>query len=363
MCLFTYLLCGLSLLTLYTAEGVGLRCLRCDDVLEPRFCERIEYCQNGDVCGVQRYRKENGDTSFWTGCIQQSSCPNVTNRTIVQTNKRKIHGSVLCQECCHGDLCNAEGCGAPAYPTSRGPICFNCAHTLNPSDCHHVTLCGTNEMCFLGEKPVFGQRYFTSHCEDKHACENHVSAPIIVGRKRSFRGRRSYAPCSGCCKGDLCNINCNATFTSGTIINTGPTNAPAHSTEIPGNYAFYAHLTSSTSNNYVIFNNVTTNEGLAYSGSTGIFTCKYSGPYVFSWTIATSSQRYTDADLVINDVAIGSSFTDSRGSSVTGDSSTGFVVYDLKSGDKVRVQINGTADAMYSTFSGFRLSYSKFYFF
>ncbi|XP_061186278.1 uncharacterized protein LOC133194312 [Saccostrea echinata] len=360
---FKYALCGLSLLTSYTAEGLGLRCLRCDDVSEPRFCERIEYCQDGDVCAVQWYQKENGDTSFWTGCQQQSSCPKVTNRTIVQTNKRKIHGSVLCQECCYGDLCNAEGCGAPAYPTSRGPICFNCAHTLNPSDCHHVTLCGTNEMCFLGERPVFGQRYFTSHCEDIHACENHVSAPIIVGRKRSLRGHRSYAPCSGCCQGDLCNINCNASFTSGTIINTGTTGAPTHMTEISGNYAFYAHLTSSTTNNYVIFNNVTTNEGLAYNGSTGIFTCKYSGPYVFSWTIATSNQRYTGTDLLINDVALGSSFTDSRGSRVTADSSTGFVVYNLKFGDKVRVKVNGTANAMLSTFSGWRLNYNDAYFY
>lgn len=114
---------------------------------------------------------------------------------------------------------------------------------------------------------------------------------------------------------------------------------------------------------HVIFKNVTTNEGSAYSGTTGIFTCKYSGAYAFSWTIATSSQRYTNADLVVNDVAIGSSFTDSRGSSVAADSSTGFVVYNLKVGDKVRVNINGTADALYSTFSGWRLQQSMFLFY
>ncbi|XP_061186274.1 uncharacterized protein LOC133194308 [Saccostrea echinata] len=198
------------------------------------------------------------------------------------------------------------------------------------------------------------------------ACENHVSTAGIVGRKRSLSGHRSYAPCSGCCKGDLCNINCNATFTSGTIINIGTTSAPAHVTEIPGNYAFYAHLTSSTKNDYVISNNITSNKGLAYSGSTGIFTCKYSGPFVFSWTIATSNQRYTGADLLINDIAIGSSFTDSRGSSITGDSSTrfvGFVTHDLQFWDKVRVKVNGTADAMLSTFSGWLLNYNDSYFY
>lgn len=133
--------------------------------------------------------------------------------------------------------------------------------------------------------------------------------------------------------------------------------------ERPGNYAFYAQLTLMAQTGHVIFKNVTTNEGSAYSGTTGIFTCKYSGAYAFSWTIATSSQRYTNADLVLNDVAIGSSFTDSRGSSVAADSSTGFVVYNLKVGDKVRVNINGTADALYSTFSGWRLQQSMFLFY
>uniref|UniRef100_A0A8W8LPU8 C1q domain-containing protein n=1 Tax=Magallana gigas TaxID=29159 RepID=A0A8W8LPU8_MAGGI len=349
---------GLVVLASREVEGFGLKCLRCDDVLEPRFCERIEYCQDGDVCGVQRYRKENGDLSFWSGCLPHSNCAKVTNRTILTTNSRRaVHGSVLCQECCNGDLCNSEGCGAPGLPTSRGPMCFNCAHTLNPSDCHHVTVCGANELCFLGEKPIFGQRYFTSHCEDVHACENHASAPIIFGRKRLLRGQRSYTPCSGCCHGDLCNINCNATFTPNTVVNSGSTAAPSGTSvpERPGNYAFYAQLTLMAQTGHVIFKNVTTNEGSAYSGTTGIFTCKYSGAHAFSWTIATSSQRYTNADLVVNDVAIGSSFTDSRGSSVAADSSTGFVVFNLKVGDKVRVNINGTADALYSTFSGWRL--------
>nr|XP_034307322.1 uncharacterized protein LOC117682870 isoform X1 [Crassostrea gigas] len=349
---------GLIVLASREVEGFGLKCLRCDDVLEPRFCERIEYCQDGDVCGVQRYRKENGDVSFWSGCLPHSNCAKVTNRTILTTNSRRaVHGSVLCQECCNGDLCNSEGCGAPGLPTSRGPMCFNCAHTLNPSDCHHVTVCGANELCFLGEKPIFGQRYFTSHCEDVHACENHASAPIIFGRKRLLRGQRSYTPCSGCCHGDLCNTNCNATFTPNTVVNSGSTAAPSGTSvpERPGNYAFYAQLTLMAQTGHVIFKNVTTNEGSAYSGTTGIFTCKYSGAHAFSWTIATSSQRYTNADLVVNDVAIGSSFTDSRGSSVAADSSTGFVVFNLKVGDKVRVNINGTADALYSTFSGWRL--------
>lgn len=144
------------------------------------------------------------------------------------------------------------------------------------------------------------------------------------------------------------------------MIDKAPTGTSVQ--ERPGNYAFYAQLTLMAQTGHVIFKNITTNEGSAYSGTTGIFTCKYSGTHAFSWTIATSSQRYTNADLVLNDVAIGSSFTDSRGSSVAADSSTGFVVFNLKVGDKVRVNINGTADALYSTFSGWRLQQSMFLF-
>ena len=41
--------CYLQILTSFYSLGSGLKCLRCDDILEPRFCERIEYCQDGDV--------------------------------------------------------------------------------------------------------------------------------------------------------------------------------------------------------------------------------------------------------------------------------------------------------------------------
>ncbi|XP_048746318.2 uncharacterized protein LOC125658910 [Ostrea edulis] len=339
-------------------EGLGLRCLRCDDVLEPRFCERIEYCSAGDVCSVQRYRKDNGDVTFWVGCLPQTSCSKTPNKTVLHSNRRSIHGSVVCNDCCYGDLCNVDGCGSPAFPTSRGPICFNCGHTLNPTDCHHMTVCGTNELCFLGEKPLFGQRYFTSHCEDIHACNNHISAPIIVGKKRS------YTPCSGCCHGDLCNNDCNANFTSGTVINTG---APALTVkpttlETPGNYAFYAQLTSSLTQNNVIFNNVTTNEGSSYNGRTGIFTCKYSGPYVFSWTVGTHDGRQANTDLIVNSNVKGTIHSDSLGSSTNTDSATGLIVTKLQVGDEVRVRVsNGTIEGQYSTFSGWRLNQNIYF--
>ena len=128
-------------------------------------------------------------------------------------------------------------------------------------------------------------------------------------------------------------------------------------------FAFYSQLSTSITNGYVVFNNCKTNEGSAYNEMTGIFTCKYSGTYAFSWTIATSGHRYTEAELLVNDEVIGSSGTDSRPSRDTADTSTGFVACNLGVGDKVRIRVNGTADGNYSTFSGWRLPDGKLFLF
>uniref|UniRef100_K1R4J1 Complement C1q-like protein 4 n=1 Tax=Magallana gigas TaxID=29159 RepID=K1R4J1_MAGGI len=127
----------------------------------------------------------------------------------------------------------------------------------------------------------------------------------------------------------------------------------------PGNnVAFHAQLATSVTDDYVIFSHVITNEGTAYDKSSGIFTCQLCGTYVFSWTIASSQHHQTTADLLVNDVSVGSTATYPRGSdSVSKGSSTGFVVYNLKVGDKVRVILNGTTIGKFSPFSGWKLQH------
>lgn len=56
----------------------------------------------------------------------------------------------------------------------------------------------------------------------------------------------------------------------------------------------------------------------------------------------------------MNDVVIGLFFIDFRGSSVVVDFSIGFVVFNFKVGDKVRVNINGIVDVLYFMFLGWR---------
>lgn len=133
---------------------------------------------------------------------------------------------------------------------------------------------------------------------------------------------------------------------------------------IPVYYAFHAQLTSTVINDYVIYDNVLTNEGAAYDKTTGIFTCKSSGTYVFSWTTADSYFRETRADLLVNEISVGVTNTYRRQyyswTQVVG-SSTGFVAYNLQTGDEVKVKVNGRADALFSTLSGWQLHQGTLY--
>ncbi|CAC5406073.1 C1QL [Mytilus coruscus] len=61
------------------------------------------------------------------------------------------------------------------------------------------------------------------------------------------------------------------------------------------NYAFFAHISSDKDNlkigTIIIFNVVPLNVGSAYDGTTGKFTCKEDGIYMFSWTTLSNSKR------------------------------------------------------------------------
>lgn len=74
-----------------------------------------------------------------------------------------------------------------------------------------------------------------------------------------------------------------------------------------------AQLATSLTDNYVLFNNVITNEGAAYDKTSGVFTCQSSGTYVFSWTTASSQHQQTTDDLLVKDVTVGCTILHSEG--------------------------------------------------
>ncbi|XP_062595463.1 uncharacterized protein LOC134256817 [Saccostrea cucullata] len=331
----------LGLYSVTTRCVQGLTCLRCSDVTEPRLCDKIEHCNDGEVCAVQQYRADNGDIGYWTGCYPKQECTAVDNRTVV-TKKRSqyIDGVVQCRDCCTSDICNAYGCGSPKYPDTRGPICFDCEDVTDPADCHNITPCSLNQKCFIFERRVFGQRYFTSKCESLMGCLPHFTGPV-VGRKRDLSGL-----CIHCCDGDLCNADCSSA--------SNATVTKPSSPSMPDHVAFHAIAYSYANPGVIIFDHVVTNIGSGYDNSSGIFKAPASGLYVFSWSIETYG-RLTEGVLLLNGNEQGMS--KSHQSSSYYDTTTSFAVLNLTVNDKVWVRVkSGRAEATHTMFSGWMIN-------
>nr|XP_022294043.1 uncharacterized protein LOC111104384 [Crassostrea virginica] len=338
-------------LSLLSVTDAALRCLRCSDTFEPRLCNRIETCNKGEVCGVRLYRADNGDTGFWTGCMSSLDCTKTVNRTVVHAKRdasSHIAGVVLCTECCVGDLCNSEGCGAAGYPTTRGPLCYDCRDVHAPGDCHKIVPCSSNEKCLVEERTVFGQRYFTSRCEHGQTCDSLAIYPF--GRRRAIGDK-----CHHCCHGDLCNNNCNpanaATVGPTSVMTTSTTPVPVTTM----NVAFFAQFTTVLSGGRIVFNNMTVNLGNGYNPGTGVFRSPQSGLYMFAFGISShgnSVQTY----LTKNGRAVGvSAITDPKGITVD-DSSTSFAVLRLDRDDEISVNRYSAQDPNSGFFAGWKIS-------
>ncbi|CAG2216286.1 C1QL [Mytilus edulis] len=80
-------------------------------------------------------------------------------------------------------------------------------------------------------------------------------------------------------------------------------------------YAFFATLSSShdnlPANTVVMFDTVSLNEGDAYDGTTGKFTCPEDGLYHFSWTTVSNARKDFVSVLVANDRKIAENAVDS----------------------------------------------------
>ncbi|KAL3870854.1 hypothetical protein ACJMK2_038889 [Sinanodonta woodiana] len=89
---------------------------------------------------------------------------------------------------------------------SRGPLCYECEHIGNPTDCSTIQQCAIGQVCQVTEFPLINNdRYYSKGCKSKDLCSSSSSSlwtpdHPIVGR--------SAPTCSRCCEQDLCNLNC-----------------------------------------------------------------------------------------------------------------------------------------------------------
>ncbi|XP_061195735.1 ficolin-1-like [Saccostrea echinata] len=186
------------------SRGVGaaepLFCLSCSSVISPRHCHNIRKCEEGQVCYTEKFTNYNGETLYDVGCHTMSYC-NLTNAGSSLLDITSNTQIKQCVECCDGNACNSHGCKSKDYPATRGPICFSCQQTTDPSLCRTIRVCNEDEVCHLHEIHEFGERFFSSMCLQRQICDAYNPGSLF-GRKRFVH------TCSMCCGTDLCNHNC-----------------------------------------------------------------------------------------------------------------------------------------------------------
>ncbi|CAG2208604.1 unnamed protein product [Mytilus edulis] len=130
-------------------------------------------------------------------------------------------------------------------------------------------------------------------------------------------------------------------------------------------YAFFATLSSDRSylpeNSVVMFDTVSLNEGDAYDGTTGIFTCPEDGLYHFSWTTVTNAGKDFTSVLVANHRRIAENAVDSDSVSDAMTGTSNVIVRMMKRQKAWIGVIRGKnlkkvwSESLCSMFSGFKL--------
>lgn len=212
----------------------AIRCLSCTDILQPHYCSGIENCAEGDACVTESYRNRNGVILYNVGCMSKQRCSlNALHSSSTGRLRHDIigtHDHDVCTECCHGDLCNAAGCGTHGFPQQRGPICLSCPQSRNTTDCDVVSVCLQGEVCHIEEVTMFSEVFFKTGCvrqNDYECTRPPVYNPLEVGKRSDRRGK-----CFYCCSTDLCNINCNHDPSSTDYTTTYPTTSTTVSTTV-----------------------------------------------------------------------------------------------------------------------------------
>lgn len=153
-----------------------LMCLSCHQSIQPRHCHSISYCADDEVCFVERVESNYG-VRYNTGCLQRPVCEEQNKTLHIHSNSDGILAPPTCTECCHTDLCNAQGCGQPGYPRlqERGPVCLACSQLFDNQECREIAHCRNSELCFIKEESEFGDKVYSSGCMPFQQCISIVS--------------------------------------------------------------------------------------------------------------------------------------------------------------------------------------------
>ncbi|KAL4239660.1 chromatin-modulating protein mrc1 [Mactra antiquata] len=176
------------------------RCFECSGIDNPNNCTTIKTCGAEEKCSVKQYVTAQGNILYDVDCLATLTCQSLGN-IFGKRDARAATDVTTCEECCDGDFCNHQGCGATGLAPvgDRGPLCFACDSATGPDACNQVVTCAKGEECLLYVIPELSgpsQLVYRSMCEPTAACSA-IS---------SLHHNAICAP--NCCIDDLCNNQC-----------------------------------------------------------------------------------------------------------------------------------------------------------
>ncbi|XP_052786917.1 neurogenic locus notch homolog protein 1-like [Mya arenaria] len=226
---------------LHSSQTGANVCLECTDAVSPHTCTRVTICGSHESCYIDAYITTIGSTRYEMGCRDKQQCSvHIGQRSSFQgvvrdevfsqhTLRNTLEGTVskplntsdddlstlICSQCCDGELCNAGGCGFTGFPDlttgSRGPMCFACDQQSQVDDCNTIRTCSRDEVCSIMQylSPVNHQKLWKTTCIHEQDCPGlHRSSPSLMG-KRDVIVSTQGSPChTACCKSDICNRVC-----------------------------------------------------------------------------------------------------------------------------------------------------------
>ncbi|XP_046367509.2 uncharacterized protein LOC124142868 [Haliotis rufescens] len=166
-------------------------CLRID---HPYNCNLTVECRPNEQCYVDKYMTERGTSVYDAGCRAVSICAAKLGR---RSEEKRVPPTLKCEECCHGNYCNKEGCDAEP---AKGTVCYDCNFISNPTLCYKKTTCRTTQQCYAQKvlTDAFVIKYKLG-CLDNDDCKT---------LQRKKRDQVLSTMCASCCDVDNCNNDC-----------------------------------------------------------------------------------------------------------------------------------------------------------
>ncbi|XP_052236752.1 integumentary mucin C.1-like [Dreissena polymorpha] len=213
-------------------------CLSCQGVVSPVACSQVETCGAHEVCFMDSFATSNGYIRYNLGCRDSVKCstPSVIGKrlfdgriSVTSDYHRRRSETVICSQCCHGNLCNQALCGQRGFGQDQGPVCYSCDIQQDSDSCDTIRQCSTDQVCQLKfeYRPEYKAVVYQTACKSPSDCEQDK---LKVTQLLALLGQTADTSCHiQCCTSDLCNsVTCPskstiAMTTAMTIIQPSPT--------------------------------------------------------------------------------------------------------------------------------------------